>query len=134
MERLEEALIEATDCLSEALAGRIVDGESLPAPSAPRRGQYLVAPDETLALKLALHQALADRKMTAADLARTLGYDHKEARRLSRSARNEQDSTSCRSAWRAGFRREVHPVRCAEERTPPLGAGREKCRSSREMG
>lgn len=42
----------------------------MPAPSARRRGQYLVAPDETLALKLALHQALADRKMTAADLVR----------------------------------------------------------------
>jgi antitoxin HicB len=59
---LAEALVEAADCLSEALASRIVDGEPIPVPSPVRSGQYLIAPDETLVPKLALHQGLAERK------------------------------------------------------------------------
>jgi antitoxin HicB len=34
-----EALAEAADCLSEALAGRINRGEDIPSPSRSRRGQ-----------------------------------------------------------------------------------------------
>ncbi len=79
---LEEALREAADCLAEALAGRIVDAEPIPEPSPVRRGQYQIAPEATLALKIALNQGLAARKMKAADLARLLDCDHKEARRL----------------------------------------------------
>jgi antitoxin HicB len=79
---LAEALAEGADCLGEALAGRIVDRDPIPEPSPPLRGQYLIAPQETLALKLALNQAVADRKLTTAQLARRLGCDHKEARRL----------------------------------------------------
>jgi predicted RNase H-like HicB family nuclease len=39
-----EALSEATDCLSEALASRIVDGEEIPAPDLLAAGQYLISP------------------------------------------------------------------------------------------
>src|SRR5207247_11256376 len=59
----KEALAEAADCLSEALASRIVDGEEIPSASSPRRGQYLISPDPTIALKAALHTALAGRGM-----------------------------------------------------------------------
>jgi antitoxin HicB len=79
---LAEALVEAADCLGEALAGRIVDRETVPSPSTPRRGHYLIALEETLALKIALNQALAERGVTIAELARRLDCDHKEARRL----------------------------------------------------
>jgi hypothetical protein len=72
----------APDSKNCRLASRLVDGEPIPEPSPVRRGQYLIAPEETLSLKIALNQAIAERKMSAADLARRLGCDHKEARRL----------------------------------------------------
>ena len=64
-----EALAEAADCLSEALAGRINRGEDIPPPSRLRRGQHWVAPDPTMALKAVLYSALRARRMTVADLA-----------------------------------------------------------------
>jgi antitoxin HicB len=79
----EEALAEAADCLSEALASRIVDGEEIPSPSSPRGGEYLISPDPTIALKAALHTALAGHAMTIADLAHLLRIkDWHQAARL----------------------------------------------------
>jgi antitoxin HicB len=77
-----EALVEAADCLSEALAGRINRGEDIPPPSRLRRGQHLVSPDPTMALKAALYSALRARRMTVADLARRLEIDDRQAARL----------------------------------------------------
>jgi antitoxin HicB len=77
-----EALAEAADCLSEALAGRINRGEDLPPPSRLRRGQHWVAPDPMMALKAALYSALRARKMTITDLARRLEIDDRKAARL----------------------------------------------------
>jgi antitoxin HicB len=70
-----EALAEAADCLSEALAGRINRGEDIPPPRRLRRGQHWVSPEPTIALKSALYRALRMRRMTAADLARRLDID-----------------------------------------------------------
>ena len=77
-----EALAEAADCLSEALAGRINRGEDIPPPSRLRRGQHWVAPEPTIALKAALYSALRTRRMTVADLARRLDIDARKAARL----------------------------------------------------
>jgi antitoxin HicB len=77
-----EALAEAADCLSEALAGRINRAEDIPSPSRLRRGQHWVSPDPTMALKAALYSALRARKMTVADLARRLDIDDRRAARL----------------------------------------------------
>ena len=77
-----EALAEAADCLSEALAGRINRGEDIPPPSRLRRGLHWVAPDPTMALKAALYSALRARKMSVADLAHRLGIDDRKAARL----------------------------------------------------
>jgi antitoxin HicB len=77
-----EALTEASDCLATALAARIVNHEDIPAPSRLRPGQYLVAPDATMALKAALYGALRALKMTVADLARRLDIDDRKAARL----------------------------------------------------
>ena len=78
----KEALAEAADCLSEALAGRINRGEDIPPPSRLRRGQHWVTPDPTMALKAALYSALRAHKMTVADLARRLAIDDRKAARL----------------------------------------------------
>ena len=78
---LDEALREASDCLSEALAARLAGKEPIPKPS-PLNGRQLIAPELTLSLKLAINQAMADQKFTAAKLAKALDIDHKEARRL----------------------------------------------------
>jgi antitoxin HicB len=77
-----EALAEAADCLSEALAGRINRGEDIPPPSRLRRGQHWVSPDPIMALKAALYSALRARKMTLADLARRLDVEDRKAARL----------------------------------------------------
>ena len=77
-----EALAEAADCLSEALAGRINRGEDVPAPSRLRRGQRWVAPEPTIALKAALYSALRTRRMTVADLAVRLEIDARKTARL----------------------------------------------------
>ena len=79
----EEALVEAADCLSEALASRIVDDEEIPSPSPLERGQYRVSPDPIIALKAALHAALRRGGMTIANLADRLGMaDWHQAARL----------------------------------------------------
>jgi len=78
----DEALAEAADCLSEALAGRINRGEDIPPPNRLRRGQHWVAPEPTIALKAALYSALRTRRMTVADLARRLDIDARKAARL----------------------------------------------------
>jgi antitoxin HicB len=79
---IEDAMNEAADCLTVALSGRLSDGLPVPVPSPVARGQYRVAPAPEIALKAALRSALTKKKATAADLARALNVDHKDARRL----------------------------------------------------
>jgi len=78
-----EALSEAADCLSAALATRITHGEAIPPASAALPRQHLVLPDPTIALKAALHMALYQRDMTVGDLADLMGFaDWHQAERL----------------------------------------------------
>jgi antitoxin HicB len=78
----KEALDEASDCLSEALAARISDGEDIPRPSRVQPNQFEVTPSLRIALKAALHTVIREEKYTLADVARAMKIDHKEARRL----------------------------------------------------
>src|SRR5208282_2311639 len=77
-----EALAEAADCLSEALAGRIRRGEPVPAPVAVAGDTRRVAPDATIALKAALYTGLRKKRMAVADLAHDLHIDERKAARL----------------------------------------------------
>lgn len=77
-----EALTEASDCLSEALASRIVDCEDIPIPSPAGSDMYLVSPEPRIALKVALYEALRFAAMSNSGLARTLGIDERRATRL----------------------------------------------------
>ncbi len=77
-----EAYVQATDCLEEAIAGYIADGRDIPAPSKRKPGQRLVPVPVQTAAKAALHLALRDAGLSKAALARELGCDVKEVRRI----------------------------------------------------
>lgn len=76
-----EALSEAADCLEEALARCIDDGDAIPAPS-PARGRPVVSPGALIAAKAALYEALGDANTTKSALARALDCDEAEVRRM----------------------------------------------------
>lgn len=76
-----DALAEASDCLAEALAGRIRNKKEFPAPS-PAHGRPLVGPDPVIAAKAALYQALAEAGITNVELGRRMGVSEVEVRRL----------------------------------------------------
>ncbi len=77
-----EAFVQAADCLEEAIAGYIADGRDIPAPSKRKPGQRLVPVPVQTAAKAALHLALRDAGLSKAALARELGCDVKEVRRI----------------------------------------------------
>lgn len=76
------------DCLTQGddeadtLAARINHGEPILAPSAPKRGERLVSPEEPLGLKTALCELARAEDLGKSALARRLGVDEKEVRRL----------------------------------------------------
>lgn len=77
-----DALIEASDCLSEALAGRIHRQEEIPIPSPLRREMYAIEPEPTIALKVALYEGLRTRRISVPELARRLAVEERDAARL----------------------------------------------------
>ena len=81
-DNLEDTFVQATDCLAEALAGRIARGDEVPAPSKPKRGQHLVSVPLYLAPKLALYLALRERGMPNTELADRLGISETVVRRM----------------------------------------------------
>ncbi len=81
-ETLEEALAEAADCLAEAVAGRIARTENIPKASRKQKGQYVIAIPAQMAAKAALYLAMKEAGIDKSDLARRLGCDVKEVRRL----------------------------------------------------
>lgn len=79
---LAEALAEAQDALSAALIGYVLEGRALPKPRGARRARHRIAPHPRTSLKIALATEARRRKLRPVDLARLLGVDHKEARRI----------------------------------------------------
>lgn len=79
---LAEARSEAADLLDSALMFRMKYREDIPAPSRARKGEALVVPDAAVAMKAALYIAMRRRGMTAAELARRMGIDYREAQRI----------------------------------------------------
>jgi antitoxin HicB len=80
----EAAVREAVDALEEAVAARIRLGEDIPEASTPREDEdfEVVRLSPTLAAKAALSLALRDTGRSQSALARELGVDEKEIRRL----------------------------------------------------
>ena len=79
---LDDTLVQATDCLAEAIAGRIARRDGIPAPSKLKRGQYPVGVPLYLAPKLALHLAMREGGMRNTELAKRLGVSETVVRRM----------------------------------------------------
>jgi antitoxin HicB len=79
---LEDTLVQAADCLAEAIAGRIARGGEIPAPSKVRRGQHLISVPLYLAPKLALYLAMRERRIPNTELAKRLGVSETVIRRM----------------------------------------------------
>jgi antitoxin HicB len=77
-----DALDEAAGALQAALEARIMDALDIPEPSRPRRGEHPVAVPVQTALKAALYLAMQEHRISRSELARRLGVDEKEARRM----------------------------------------------------
>lgn len=77
-----DALWQAADCMEEAIAGRITGGREIPKASRATRGERLIPVPAPMAAKAALYLAMGDVGMTNVQLARKLGCDEKEVRRM----------------------------------------------------
>jgi antitoxin HicB len=79
---LDDTLVQAVDCLAEALAGRIARGDGIPVPCKLKRGQYPVGVPLYLAPKLALYLAMREAGMRNTELAKRLGVSETVVRRM----------------------------------------------------
>jgi len=77
-----DAIAEAADCLEEAIAGRLARGDDIPAPSRAAADEVLVSLSPLFGAKAALHIALRREGLSQRELARRLGCDEREIRRL----------------------------------------------------
>ena len=78
---IEEALMEAEDCLEEAIAARIDDGEEIPTPS-EIEGAYAITCPPQMALKAALYELMTEAAMSKVKLAEMMEVNEKEVRRI----------------------------------------------------
>jgi antitoxin HicB len=78
----EQCLIEAADCLEEALAARIDDNLDIPPSSEAEEGEFMIHVPIVTALKAALYLAVREAGITKVQLAKTLNTDEKEVRRI----------------------------------------------------
>ena len=81
-EDLEHALSEAADAMDEVFAAYMQSGLSLPAPSKVRKREHVVSPPAETMAKAALYVAMKDAGISKVQLAKRLGVDEKEVRRL----------------------------------------------------
>ncbi len=77
-----QALARAPDALETALAIYVDERRDIPRPARPRKGQRAVTLPPMAAAKLAIYQAMRDQGVTQVALARRLGCDPKDVRRL----------------------------------------------------
>jgi antitoxin HicB len=81
-ESLIEALHNAADALEETIAGRINRDEPIPQPGQIKSRQHRVPVPAQVAVKAALYMAVRDAGIKNTELAKRLGADEKEVRRL----------------------------------------------------
>ena len=81
-ETMAEALEEARDCLEEAIAVSIADNLDFPFPSPVQKKQYAIPLTARMSAKAALYIAVREKGISKSELARSLGVDEKEIRRM----------------------------------------------------
>jgi len=81
-ETIEGAISEAEGALEAAIEMRVEDAMNIPVPSAKRRGEHLARLPVGTAMKAALYVSMREQNVSKAELARRLGLDEKEARRM----------------------------------------------------
>ena len=81
-EDVADALSEASDAMDEVFAAYMYGKLAFPAPTKARRGEYRVAPPAETMAKAALYVAMKEAHVTNVQLAKQLGVDEKEVRRL----------------------------------------------------
>ena len=79
---LAHALSEAADAMDEVFAAYLQGGLHFPAPSRARKGENIVSPTAETMAKAALYVAMTEAGITKVELAKRLGVDEKEVRRL----------------------------------------------------
>lgn len=77
-----QALALAADAIEVAVAGRIEDDMDLPSPSRLRKGEHPVALPAPLAAKAAVYRAFKRSGMKKVELARAMGRNEVEVRRI----------------------------------------------------
>ena len=68
--------------MEEVFATCMIEGVDFPTPSKPKLRKYLVAPPAETMAKAALYVAMREAGISKTQLARQLGVDEKEVRRL----------------------------------------------------
>lgn len=81
-EDVADALSEASDAMDEVFAAYMRGKLDFPTASKARRGEHRVAPPAETVAKAALYVAMKDAHVTNMQLAKKLGVDEKEVRRL----------------------------------------------------
>jgi antitoxin HicB len=81
-ESVAEALEQASDAMDEVFASYLTEGLDFPAPSKARRREHMVAPPPETVAKAALYVAMRRAGISKVQLAKRLGVDEKEVRRL----------------------------------------------------
>jgi len=81
-ESIDDALEQAADAMDEVFATYLTEGLDLPPPSKARRREHLVAPPAEAVAKAALYVAMREAGISKVQLAKRLGVDEKEVRRL----------------------------------------------------
>ncbi len=77
-----DALEQAADAMDEIFATYMIDGIEFPEPSKAKRREHLVAPPAETMAKAALYIAMRRAGISKMQLAKQLGVDEKEVRRL----------------------------------------------------
>jgi antitoxin HicB len=81
-ESIEDAISEAEGALEAAIEMRIADGMDIPLPTTRKRNERLANLPISTAMKAALYLTMREQNVSKSELARRLGLDEKEARRM----------------------------------------------------
>ncbi len=77
-----QAVYEASDAIEEAIASRIKRGVDIPIPTDRKQGEHMASVPLSTSLKAVLYQAMREDNITKCELARRIGVDEKEVRRM----------------------------------------------------